>query len=85
MGNEPKWTISTNGGFEPLQMISISDPDTKWCAINDVGSPMEWIVRSHINMKTISTRVDFDNYIRSSYSNSLLDSICMNDYVRRYS
>ena len=33
----PKRTISTSGGLGLLQMVS--EPDTEWCASEDVGLP----------------------------------------------
>ena len=47
--NGPKQTISANGGFGLLQMVS--DSGTERCAMEDTGSPRGWIVRSHIGWR----------------------------------
>ena len=44
--NGPKWIISTSDGLMLLEMVS--EPDIEWCANEDVGLSMEWIVRSYI-------------------------------------
>ena len=44
--NKLKQTISASGELWLLQMVS--ELNTRRCASEDVGTPREWIVRSHI-------------------------------------
>ena len=49
IGNGPKWTMSTSGELELLQMTL--EPDNKHCASKDDELPRGWIVRSHIDWR----------------------------------